>query len=64
MIDGYLDVHGIPMICPEHVPEIINEVSVGKFHDTRGERVVEILESPRVENIVENTNSSEHSGDN
>ena len=50
------------MICPEHIPEIINEVSVGKFHDTRCERVVKILKSPRIENIVENATSSKYSG--
>ena len=52
------------MICPEHIPEIINEVSVGKFHDTRCERVVKILKSVGIENIVENANSSKHSSDN
>ena len=60
---AYLDIHGIPMICPEHIPEIINEVSVGKFHDTRCERVVKILKSAGIENIVENANSSKHSSD-
>ena len=52
------------MIGPEHIPEIIYEVSVGKFHDTCRERVVKILKSVGIENIVENANSSKHSSDN